>query len=145
DKEFTSVRQWPGDAATARRIAEFFARERPDNVMIIITGSADSAVSEALRRAVVLSSRQLRPAPGAPVASLPPEPRVPPEGSIDLALDVSGKSVQEVSRRIAEWMGVANAEPATPHTGLVVEASPQTLVINNIDESAEPETLLSDV
>lgn len=128
------------DPAMARRIADFFQRGAPGEVMVIVTGGAGSTVSAALARAVVLSNRELRPSAAGPAVELGPDDTVPAPGSIDLALDVSGKTVEEVSKRIAAGLGIAPGEPAAPG-----QRRRAALVIDGVDAAADPDALADEV
>ncbi|HWH01315.1 MAG TPA: serine protease [Pilimelia sp.] len=152
DDSFRSVPRAAGDPATARRIADFFAGQAADNVLVVVAGGTDSAVAVALRRAVTLASRPLAvlprrgepPPPDRPAAA-PGQAPVPPVGSIDLALDVAGKDSAEVSRRIVRWAGAPPGEPADDPRDAVADAAPRTLVIDGIDEAADAPRLVADV
>ncbi|MEZ0077122.1 trypsin-like peptidase domain-containing protein [Planotetraspora sp. GP83] len=134
----------PQDPAMARRIAGFFQRGAPGEVMVIVTGGAGSAVSAALARAVVLSNRELRPSATGQAAEIGPDDTVPAPGSIDLALDVSGKTVEEVSRRIADSLGIAPGSDAAPgEPG--GERGRAALVIDGVDAAADPDALANEV
>ncbi|MFJ6198069.1 trypsin-like peptidase domain-containing protein [Micromonospora sp. NPDC092111] len=140
DVGFLLPHHTPADPSTARRIADFFGQRVPANVLVIVTVHPQSGTAAAVRQAAVLSNRELR--PSGDRAGEPDEaPAVPPVGSIDLAVDTAGKSTGEVSRRIADWTG--GADDAS--LDRAAETPPRALIINNIDEATEPETLLAEV
>src|SRR5262249_62036073 len=99
----------------------FFAGAGRDGVLVGGTGASGSPASAALCRAVVLSS------------------------GIDLAIDVTGKTVEEVSRRIAEWMGVHVDGAAELSDHLTAGMTPMALVVDRVDEAADPDALVSEV
>ncbi|MEV4494505.1 serine protease [Micromonospora arborensis] len=140
DLSFRSVEDTPADPRVARQLVDFFGRELPGNVLVIVIDHRDSGVAAAVRQAAVLSSRELRP---------PTDPHqdvvAPPIGSIDLAVDAADRSTKDVSQRIADWAGAADAATTAPDSDRAIETAPRSIIINNIDEAAEPETLLTEV
>ncbi|MET8045726.1 serine protease [Micromonospora sp. NPDC005215] len=140
DPSFRSAEDTPANQRVLRQLAGFFGRLSSDNVLVIVIDHSDSDVAAAVRQAAVLSSRELRP-------SIDPEtiPDAPPIGSIDLAVDATDRSTKDVSRRIADWAGEASAASAAPGHDRAADTTPRSIIINNIDEAAEPETLLSEV
>lgn len=54
------------------------------------------------------------------------------------ALDVSGKTVDEVSQRIADLLGIPIAEPMEVTRRLRAQVPPITLVVDGVDDTAEP-------
>jgi Trypsin-like peptidase domain len=133
-----------GDEEFARQVSDLFARRLDRNVLIIITGAPDSQRAVALRRAAVLSNRQ-QPPGAARSAPHDDDPSIPPLGSIDLTVDASGRTSQEVCRRILDWAGVPDGNSPGPDSCLVAEVAPGTMIIDGIDESADTEALLSGV
>jgi hypothetical protein len=132
------------DEEFARQVADLFAGRVDRNVMIIITGAPDSRRSVALRRAAVFSNRQ-RPPGAARSAPHDNDPGIPPLGSIDLTVDASGRTPQEVCRRLLDWAGVPGGSAPEPDARLAAEVAPGTLIIDGIDESADTAALLSGV
>ncbi|MEU7607777.1 serine protease [Micromonospora sp. NPDC049204] len=130
----------PANLKVLRQLADFFGRLSPDNVLVIVVNHRESDVAEAVRQAAVFSSRELR-------SSSDPEqsPDAPPIGSIDLAVDATDRSTKDVSQRIADWAGESDVASTAPDNDRAVEATPRSIIINNIDEAADPETLLSEV
>lgn len=140
DPSFRSSDDTPPNRRVLRQLADFFGRLSSDNVLVIVIDHRESDVAAAVRQAAVLSSRELRP-------SIDPDkiPDAPPIGSIDLAVDATDRSTKDVSRRIADWAREADAASTAPDNDRVAETTPRSIIINNIDEAAEPETLLSEV
>ncbi|MGC4813015.1 S1 family peptidase [Micromonospora sp. DT228] len=140
DPRFRSTEDTPANPRVLRQLADFFGRLASDNVLVIVIDHHESDVAAAVRQAAVLSSRELRP-------SIDPDefPDAPPIGSIDLAVDATDRSTKDVSRRIADWAGEADAASTAPGDDRAAETTPRSIIINNIDEAAEPETLLSEV
>jgi serine protease Do len=120
----------------ARAIATWLHRRDTGDAIMIIVGSG---VSE-LYRAVALSSRERR-----TVAIDPLPVTVPALGSVDLALDVSGKSVDEVSRRIIGRAGIPRDEAVSPSEQVRSGIPPMTIVLDGIDRAQEPGALLNEV
>ncbi|MFG1916811.1 serine protease [Micromonospora sp. NPDC048898] len=140
DPRLRSTAGTPANQTVLRQLAGFFGRLSPDNVLVIVVNHRESDVAEAVRQAAVLSSRELR-------SSNDPDqvPDAPPIGSIDLAVDATNRSTKDVSQRIADWSGEPTVVTTTPDNDRAVETTPRSIIINNIDEAAEPETLLSEV
>ncbi|MEU8179608.1 serine protease [Micromonospora sp. NPDC049044] len=140
DPSFRSAAATPANQRVLRQLAGFFGRVSADHVLVIVIDHSESDVAAAVRQAAVLSSRELRP-------SINPDdvPDAPPIGSIDLALDATDRSTKDVSRRIADWAGEADAPSPATGRDRAAETTPRSIIINNIDEAAEPETLLSEV
>ncbi len=136
----TSFAQQPGsqdiDVPFAREFAGWLGGHGHSDVWVIITGEHDSATATSLRRAVVLADREHRAGHGTSGTS---GPTVPPVGSVALAVDAAGKTAEEVRRRIADRLDVVADSPAGRHgTG-------RTVVVDAIDESAEPDRLVDEV
>ena len=131
------------DHRTAGSIAEFFARIRPDNVLILVTGPPAAPGASALRAAVRLAHRSR----SAGVSPASTAGSGPPVGSIDLAIDATGCTPDDVVRRIVGWAGTARPEPAdhTDVADLMADVAPRTLVISGIDESTDPRRLVAEV
>ncbi|MGC5285201.1 S1 family peptidase [Micromonospora sp. DT231] len=140
DPSFRSSDGTLANPRVLRQIANFFGRLSPDNVLVIINQHHDSDIAEAVRQAAVLSSRELRSSVDSDHLS-----DAPPIGSIDLAVDATDRSTAEVSQRIADWADGADAATTPPEGDRAVESTPRSMIINNIDEATDPETLLSDV
>ncbi|MFJ6168248.1 trypsin-like peptidase domain-containing protein [Micromonospora orduensis] len=138
DPGFLAANRLPVDPAVARRITDLFTQQLDANVLIVVTVHSGSASAAAVRQAAVRSSRELRPT-GAPAVA-DDSADVPPVGSIDLAVDVTGRPTEAVSQRIAEWTGSTDDAD-----GRAAALPPRSSIIDNIDEAGDPETLLSDV
>lgn len=116
------------------RIADFFGRTAPDNVMTLVTGRFEDPVAAAVRGAVAMSNRSLTGRGTEPVAD---GSAVPPVGSIDLAVDATGSTPADVARRIVEWAGSSSSAAA--------DVAPHSLLVDRIDRSADPRRLVDDV
>ncbi|AEK44765.1 hypothetical protein RAM_31450 [Amycolatopsis mediterranei S699] len=116
------------DVAFVQRVADWFAKAEPGTVWVVDTGEAGSPVAAALRFGIVLADRER----SLGVPGLPPAlGETPPPGSVDLAVDATGRTADAVRHRIADRLttGVAG----------------RTLVVDGIDDSAEPERLVGEV
>lgn len=72
------------------------------------------------------------------------DPRaVPPAGSVDMAFSVAGMSTSTVAAQIAERLGFAANEPDELLDQLRTAKLATTVVLDAVDDAAEPETLLS--
>ncbi|WP_229402125.1 trypsin-like serine peptidase [Micromonospora okii] len=141
DETLTVGSARPEDSGAAGLIAGFFSRSSARNVLVVVAGHPDSAVAAALRRAVVLSSPELRPPSAGPPGSGPP---VPPLGSIELSLDAAGKPPREIARRILEFAG-ADAPAGDPGADLLGAAAPRSVLIDGVDASTDPKGFVADV
>ncbi|MGH3928039.1 MAG: S1 family peptidase, partial [Pseudonocardiaceae bacterium] len=90
------------DIDLARQIVTGLERRQGTANVMIVTGSSDSSVLATVRRAIVLADRELRPAATDKLLSQAAVGTVPQLGSVDLAVDASGKTVGEVFRRIVD-------------------------------------------
>jgi hypothetical protein len=139
-----------GDAGeTARRLSAWLAGSGRHPVRLLVTGGPGSAGARTLRRLIVLADRERRPpARHRAVAGAPPG-TVPPEGSIDLAIDASGRGVDEIARRIADRLGLAPGAPGGPGPELVgrigTAAPGMTLAIDGLDDAAAPVALIEEL
>lgn len=146
DQRF-ATRLEPGipDVDLARQVTTWFERGRGTANVMIVTGSSDSSVVAVLRRAIVLADRELRPAAADEILAQAPAGTIPPLGSVDLAVDASGKTVGEVCRRIADRTGVPVDESTEPTVPLHDGIAPMTVVVDGIDDAEQPEALLTQV
>ncbi|MGQ0777997.1 MAG: trypsin-like peptidase domain-containing protein [Pseudonocardiales bacterium] len=131
------------DVDFARQITSWLSGRR--RIRLIVTGDSESSRSAALRRVIRFADRESRPSADDRTIAEAAKGTVPPVGSIDLALDVSGKTVDEVSRRIADRLGIAIVEPTEVTSTLRAHASPMTLVVAGVDDVADPAALLTEV
>lgn len=116
-----------GRAGAVAAIAQWLDRRDEGAAMLIVVGRDIDAV----RQAVFLSST--------PTASLGTR------GVVDLALDVGGLSVEQVSHRIVHRAGLAEVG-STGSAGLVRDsAPPMTIVADGVDEAQRPEALVEEV
>ncbi|MEU4523825.1 serine protease [Amycolatopsis sp. NPDC024027] len=116
------------DVSFVQRVADWFAKAEPGTVWVVDTGEAGSPVAAALRFGIVLADRER----SLGVPGLPPAlGETPPPGSVDLAVDATGRTADAVRHRIADRLttGVAG----------------RTLVVDGIDDSAEPDRLVGEV
>lgn len=143
DRELSDRPDSQIDDDFARQIASWLWGRR--RIRLIVTGDSTSARSAALRRVIRYADRESRPSTGDRCIAEAAEGTVPPVGSVDLALDVTGKTVDEVSRRIVDRLGIPIDEPTDVTRELRTQARPMTLVLAGVDDAAEPAALLNDV
>ncbi|MDG4785691.1 trypsin-like peptidase domain-containing protein [Micromonospora sp. WMMD1102] len=132
------------DEAVVRQLADFLAPGAPPDSRIMVTAPGSPAQA-ALRDVVLRTSREFRPA--GPDRSGPP-PAVAGEsrpGRIDLALDVSGRTVAEVSSRIVNWMSVGAELEKSLADSMAGEPPPMNLVLDGVDRAADPAALVAEV
>jgi len=119
-----------------RTLTEWLARRDTGDCVMIITGSKIAVVY----RAVALSSRELRTGD----TDLP-EWATPALGSIDLAIDASGKTVDEVARRILNRAGIPPDDTVSAGEQVRLGVPPMTIVVDGVDNAQQPEALLNEV
>ncbi|MEK8172179.1 hypothetical protein NKH77_31640 [Streptomyces sp. M19] len=139
------------DPEFARWLARWLGRDGLPDVEVTVIGPAASARSRTLGRAVALADRELSAEAGgagrdlAESSGAPPD-TVPPVGSLDLALDVTGRTVAEVAKRVADRMHLlGHHEPDGPfdlggHSASLfrADAVPLTIVVEGVDYAADP-------
>ncbi|MFY1669201.1 trypsin-like peptidase domain-containing protein [Plantactinospora sp. WMMB334] len=131
------------DETVVRQLTEFLAPgARPETRVIVTTPG--SAVHAAVRDVVLRTSREFRPADAGPPESAPAAAGGPRPGRIDLALDVSGRTADEVSSRIVNWMSVGASAKSLADC-LAGEPPPMSLVLDGVDRAADPEALIAKV
>jgi hypothetical protein len=143
-----SFRALPDAARTDRSIVErltrFFGRGAAGGVMILVAEPGSPAL-DTLRDVVARASRERRPVDSRPSghdSSAHPDPLL---GSIDLALDVSGKTTAEVSGRISTWMNTGGVPTERLMDSLARRPPPMNVVLEGIDAAAEPHQLVDEV
>ncbi|QIY54457.1 ATP-binding protein [Streptomyces sp. RPA4-5] len=123
---------------------------------VLVTGCAGSGKSAVLGRLVTLSDPTFRERYAAEISRIPAE-LVPPAGSVDAAVLATGKTSHEVMDQLCRALGVP--EPEGSSTGLmpldawitswqswlVARDRPVTLVVDALDEAANPPDLLTGV
>lgn len=133
------------DLNLARQLATWFERRRGTGNIMIVTGTSGSAGPIVLRRAIVLADRELRPATTDEILAQAPDGTVPPLGSVDLAVDASGKTVGEVFRRIVDRTGLPVDESTEPTVPLRDDVPRMTVVVDGVDDAEQPAALLTEV
>ncbi len=136
DPVFSSAVEPDVALGTAKALANWLARRGSADVVMIIVGSDRAA----LHRAVALSGRESR-----PDVFDAPEGTVPEVGSIDLAVDASGKTVDQVWRRILDRAGIVLDESVGPGDQVRAGVPPMTVVVDGVDDAAQPEALVDEL
>jgi serine protease Do len=112
----------------AAELANWLANRHQGAAVLVVVGPDLAAV----RQAVALSS--------------PNTERLGPVGGVvDLALDVGGRTVEEVSRRIVERAGLAVDRAESSRDRLRGDTPAMTIVADGVDEAEQPEALLGEV
>jgi hypothetical protein len=132
------------DPALVERLTRFFGRGAAGGVMILVVEPGSSAL-DTLRDIVARSSRERRPIDSRSSADDFPARPDPLLGSIDLALDVSGKTTAEVSGRISMWMNASGVPAETLVNSLAGRPPPMNAVLDGIDAAADPHQLVDEV
>lgn len=115
----------------ARQVGRWFSAQAVRPVRLVVTGEPGSSTSSGLRSMVVLADRELRPT----AVERSADATLPPVGSVDLAVDASGKTVDALSRRIAERLG-----PPEARRGLGA-----ALVVDGVDDAVDPPALVREL
>ena len=119
------------DVPFVREFGCWLGESEPGAVWVVVTGGAASPIAAALRLVVVLADRERSPGAEIPAGL----DIVPVPGSIDLAVDATGRTADDVRRRISERLNLT-ADGAVPG---------RTLVVDGIDDAAEPDRLVDEV
>lgn len=119
---------WADDVDLAKLLVDW-CQGRTLDVLKIVTGHRDSSAFRTLRHVIVLADRLLRPSFPEELTSGRIEGTVPPAGTIDLAIDATGRSVEEIAARIN-----ARSEDGT---------QPINTVIDGVDSAASPNELVA--
>jgi hypothetical protein len=138
DKVFSSTQTEPGAPGgdLVRSIADWTdRRDSGDRVMIIV----GPEVAE-VYRAVGLSDRERR----TEVVD-PARDSAPAVGSIDLAVDASGRTADEVARRVLDRAGIPLDTTKRPSDQLRDRVPPMTIVVDGVDRAEQPVALLNEV
>jgi serine protease Do len=117
-----------GRTDRAAELADWLARRHEGAAVLVVVGSDLAAV----RQAVALSSPNT-------------DQLGAVGGVVDLALDVGGRTVKEVSDRIVDRAGLAVADASTSSERLHAGTPPMTIVADGVDEAEQPDVLLGEV
>jgi len=121
----------PPDTHFVQQLTGWFASTQSGAVWVVVTGDAGSAMAKGLRLGVALADRER----SLGLGELPDVGKLPRAGSVDLAVDAAGKTADDVRRRIDERLNLAAAGSAPG----------RTVVVDAIDDAAEPERLVEEV
>ncbi|MBL1099453.1 trypsin-like peptidase domain-containing protein [Streptomyces sp. 205] len=116
-------------------------REGIADVETVVIADGDSDRYEALSRAVTLADRELSGGHEEAVSAAP-HGTVPPIGSLDLAIDVTGWSDTDVARRVADRMDLRADGDTSPLSRIQAGAVPLTIVAVGLDRAADQEALV---
>lgn len=129
----------PTDVAIVRQIDGFVRSANPIEILL----TENSSESAQLAYAVVLAGREGR--RGDIATADDSHGGSPPVGSIDLAIDAAGRTVEQICRRIAERAGISGTETFAPRALLRHELPPMIVVVDGVDDATDPEALLTEV
>ncbi|AVT30717.1 hypothetical protein C6361_15925 [Plantactinospora sp. BC1] len=132
------------DETVVRQLTDFLAPGAPPDSRIIVTVPG-SAAHAALRDVVLRTSREFRPDGTDRGGPAPATAGESPPGRIDLALDVSGRTVAEVASRIVNWMSVGADPEKSLADSMAGEPPPMNLVLDGVDRAADPAALVAEV
>lgn len=111
----------------ARTLTNWLGRHRSHDVVMVLVGRD----REVLRRAVELSSVESQ--------------NKGTSSGVDLAVDASSRTADEVSLHIIDRAGVELDESSTPSEQLRAGTPPMTVVVDGVDDAEQPEVLLNEV
>lgn len=120
----------------AKALADWLARSGRGDVVITVVG----ADRRELYRLVALADRESR-----LVAPDAPDGTVPAVGSIDLAVDASGRTADEVALRIVRRVGIAVDERVGSSALVRSGIPPMTVAVDGVDQAVDPDELLNGV
>ncbi|MFY1690821.1 trypsin-like peptidase domain-containing protein [Plantactinospora sp. WMMB782] len=133
-----------GDEMMVRQLTDFLAPGAPPDSRIIVTAPG-SAAHAALRDVVSKASREFRPIGPDRSGAAPATSGQSSPGRIDLALDVSGRTVAEVSSRIVNWMSVGADLEKSLADSMAGEPPPMNLLLDGVDRATDPAGLVAEV
>lgn len=129
------------DGDLARKLTNWLGRHETGGVLIIVIAGSNSEQAATLRRAIVAAASELRPV----AADRAPADTVPPAGSLDLAIDASGMTADEVSMRILDRIGFPSNESKEASERVRDDAPPMSVVVDAVDDADDPESLVTRV
>jgi Trypsin-like peptidase domain len=127
------------DQPFAERLAVWLRESDWGSVRVTVVG-ADVPRAAALSRVIVLADRELA-AEARPTTPAPPV-SVPPVGSLDLAIDVRGRTVDDVATRVADRLGMPRLARMPARERLGGGELRLTIVVVGADRAADPMALL---
>ncbi|MEU5109087.1 MULTISPECIES: serine protease [unclassified Streptomyces] len=136
------------DIGFAQRLALWLRRESLAgregiaDVETVVIADDDSDRYETLSRAVTLADRELAGAGAEQAVYSAPRNTVPPIGSLDLAVDVTGRTDTDVAKRVADRMDLKALGDTSPFSRIRANAVPLTIVAVSVDRAHDPEALV---
>lgn len=132
-----------GTDGFAEQLAGWLAGKDTRPVWAVVVGDVADAHSCLLRRALALSDREW---PGRDAAATrSPAGTVPPVGSVDLAVDATRLTVEEVRARVVDRLRGPVGDRTPPGDWLRSSAPPVRLVVEGVDDADRPEALVTDL
>ncbi|MBM7774358.1 stage V sporulation protein SpoVS [Actinokineospora baliensis] len=126
DPSFTAIGRPTGLTGEASRWLDWI-RRRTDGAVVVIVVGADR---EAVRKAVAASSGPSDNGSGP---------------GVDIALDVNGRTVEEVARRVADRAGLVVGPDENASARLRAGTPPMTVVLDGVDRAVHPGELVDGV
>jgi hypothetical protein len=136
------------DIGFAQRLARWLRREPlagrdgVADVETVVIADGDSDRYEALSRAVTLADRELSGGGADEAVSAAPRGTAPPLGSVDLAIDVTGRTDTEVALRVADRMDLRAPGDSSPLSRIRANAVPLTIVAVGLDRAQDQDALV---
>lgn len=137
-----------GRSGVLRELVDWLTDDAPDGRVHVVTGGPGSGKSAVLARIVTLADPDAR--AGTPLTDAP-DGAVPPVGCVDVAILARGRSASDVLARIAAVVGAdLAAADEDRQLDVLVEhflavPAPLTVVVDALDEAAEPEAIAHDL
>jgi hypothetical protein len=129
------------DLPFAERLADWL-KGRGYAVKISVVAADDSARAETLRRTIALADRELHSTgPAQPIPGLAAD-AAPPVGGLDLAIDVTGCSTDEISSRVAERLGLDVTDFTEATRRVRAYGLALGLVVVGVDRAVDPAGLI---
>ena len=119
--------------------------------LLVVTGARGTGASALLARAVTLADPHFATWYPAVAAVVPPA-LVPPPGAVHVAVDARGRTAEHVAALViaalgtrCDTLGLSTYEGLAVHLRAVVPGAPVCVVVDSVDESADPQSLVDDV
>lgn len=131
-----------GRVAVLREINQWLAHPKPPARGLVVTGDPGAGKSAVLARLVTLAEPGSRREVPDHVLRRAGPGTVPEIGSIDVAVNAAGRTLEQVARQIADTLGVLAVEVGELVQALIDRGQPTVLVIDGLDEAVNSPRLL---
>jgi hypothetical protein len=107
-------------------------------VAAVLVARRDQARTQTLRRVVSIADRELAPSAVGVDGTRDSPDSIPPNGSLDLALDVTAQQPAAIAGRVCDRLGVTPGAGDTTAGRLPDSAVPLTIVADGVDRAPDP-------